>query len=118
MIGGTGYEIHFNPCLGDAMVRTIVIERNQIEVARGGIGVAMSGPLGPGYQYDFTIRRNTFTGVGNPIVAAYVGGLIVEDNEAEAGTVSYLNWPEYPSFGIVSKRNRLLGTPIGLEDSR
>lgn len=122
MLASHGFGIHINPVFNDpymgaALAMNLVIEGCEIET--DGIGIAFSGPLGPGYQYNFTVQGTTFTGVGSPIVAAHVQGLTVTDNLVKDGAaISLLNWPEYPSFNIVSKRNYRLPASDGLEDQQ
>ena len=117
VLNGRGYAVHINPILGELpLVMGMLIEGCAFETS--GIGVAMSGSLGPGTQYDFTIKKNTFTGKGLPIVSAYVQGLTVTDNLVMGGAArSVLNWPEYPSHDVTAARNYRLPAPEGLEES-
>jgi hypothetical protein len=119
ILNTSGFGIHFNPQLGAAMVKNIIIEKNYIESKR--IGIALSGPLGRGYQFDIKIRKNIFKKLGTAIddaaiVAAHVDGLIVEDNLIDGNLQSILNWKDYPSFNVKSQRNYRLPAPTGLED--
>lgn len=114
----SGFNVHFNPMLGAAMVRDIVIEDNIIDVRR--IGVALSGQLGVGHQFDIVVRGNTFRKVGEgtdvaAIVAGHVTGLLVVNNLVDYRLPSMLNQAQYPSTGVVSSGNQILGAPIGLE---
>lgn len=121
MLNGTGFAIHSNPLLGAAMVRDVLIEKCVIQARQ--VGVALSGQLGLGYQFGFSIRKNTFLYPTNgaiyppaAIVAAHVDGLTVEDNRVDERLFSQLNWPEYPSTNVRARGNLLLGEPTGLED--
>jgi len=114
LLNGAGFAFHFSPSLGAASVRNVLIEGNFIETH--GIGVALSSPLGPGHLVNVTIRRNTFTGSGDAIVAAYVNGLAVEDNLVNEHLESTIQWAEYPSQNVRSRRNYRLPAPTGLEN--
>jgi hypothetical protein len=116
-----GFGIHFNPIGQAGAFRRVLIERSTIEVCQ--VGIPISGSNGPGHQFDFTIRNNTFLRAANAnndpagIVCAHVDGILVEGNRSDPELRYILNHPDYPSTNILCRGNGRLPAPYGLEDS-
>jgi len=116
MFSGIGPVVYSFPGVS-ATINGLSISNNLIETTSGGVAIALSNNQ-TGQTARVSISSNTIMGPSDSygINAAYVNGISVTDNLLSPG-VDSLRWDEYPSTGVFRRGNRILGSPVGLEDT-